>query len=362
MTKAEQLTGNIGDLDRAAMAEAQKCLDGLTKPPGSLGRLEDLAKQIVGITGEPAPHIRDKVVFTLAADHGVWAEKVTGYPQAVTAQMVYNFLRGGAGINVMARHAGVRVVVVDMGVKEKIELRSADCGVRNEDTGEFKDRKIGPGTRNFAEGPAMTREEAGRAVETGIELAEEAAAAGVDIIGLGEMGIANTTASAAIAAAVTGRSVEELTGRGTGIDDTMRRHKVDVISRSLTRHKPNGRDGWDVLSKVGGFEIGGLAGIILGCAHERIPVVLDGFITGAAALIAGCIEPRSVPYMIASHCSVEPGHRRILEHLGLSPLLDLNFRLGEGTGAVLGIGLAELSIKILTEMATFESAGVSGKA
>ena len=348
--KIESIIRSIGVLDDAVMRKTQNRLDHLTKPQGSLGKLESLAKLITGITGKANPALNNKVVFTLAADHGVTEEGVSPYPKDVTVQMVYNFIRGGAGINVLADHVNARVVIVDMGTASDIE---ADDRVVI--------KKIGYGTKNMAKGPAMSREDAVRCIEAGIEVFEEEHKKGIDIAGTGDMGIGNTTASSAITAVFTGRSVEEITGRGAGVDDKGLKNKIVVIEKALAVNRPNTSDAIDVLSKVGGFEIGGLAGIILAAASRRVPVVIDGFISGAAALIAFHIAPNVKDYLIASHCSVEKGHSIILDHIGLKPLLDLDLRLGEGTGAALGIGLAEASVKILTRMATFESAGVSQK-
>jgi nicotinate-nucleotide--dimethylbenzimidazole phosphoribosyltransferase len=345
---------SITGLDEELMAQTQKRLDNLTKPLGSLGRLEELAKQIVGMTKTENPEFKKKVIFTLAADHGVTEEGISAYPREVTAQMVYNFLKGGAGINVLARHIDARVVVVDMGVAENIKHQTSK-------TKDFKDKKINYGTKNFTKEPAMTRKEAIKSIETGIEIFEEELINGIDIIGTGEMGIGNTTASSAITSVITGKAVEDVTGRGTGIDDEALNRKQEVIKKALSLHKPDPKDAIDVLSKVGGFEIGGLAGIILAAASKNIPVVLDGFISGAAALIAYHIEPKVKNYMLASHCSQELGHRIILDYLRLKPILDLGLRLGEGTGAALGMSVIEASVKILTGMATFSSAGVSKK-
>jgi nicotinate-nucleotide--dimethylbenzimidazole phosphoribosyltransferase len=325
-------------------------LDRLTKPVGSLGRLEELAASYIAITGELKPHVPRGVVFTFAADHGVTLEAVSAYPREVTPQMVLNFLRGGAGVNVLARHAGVDVRVVDIGVDYEFD---AVPGLLH--------RKVMKGTRNLAVESAMTRSQAEQAVMVGVELATEAVREGIGLIGTGEMGIGNTTPSSAITAAMTGRSVEDVTGRGTGIDESGRRHKVAVIEQAIELHRPNPTDPLDVLTKVGGLEIGGLVGLMLGAAAARIPVVLDGFIAGAAALIAVGLQPLCREYLIASHRSVEHGHRVILDHLGLNPLLDLDLRLGEGTGACLGMDLVCAAIKIYTEMATFDEAGVSGK-
>jgi len=341
---------NISGLDAKLMSSAQDRLDDLTKPLGSLGRLEELARTLVGITGKEYPPMKNKVVFTMAGDHGVTDEGISAYPKAVTAQMVYNFLKGGAGINVLARHAGARVVVVDMGVAEDL---TPDHNLII--------KKIGYGTKNMAKGPAMTRQEAIKAVEAGIDIFEAEFKKGIDIVCTGDMGIGNTTPSSAITAVFTGRPAEEITGKGTGIDEKALSHKIEVIKKALEINRPDPDDAIDTLSKVGGFEIAGLTGIILAAASKRVPVVIDGFISGAAALIAYKIEPRVKDYIIASHCSVEKGHKIILEEIGLRPILDLGLRLGEGTGAALALCIIEAATKILAEMATFKSAKVSKK-
>ncbi|MDP2917466.1 MAG: nicotinate-nucleotide--dimethylbenzimidazole phosphoribosyltransferase, partial [Dehalococcoidia bacterium] len=257
------------------MAQARARQDTLTKPPGSLGRLEELSIQLAGIQGKPIPQIKHKVIITMAGDHGVVAEKIGNWPQEVTAQMVYNFLRGGAGINVLARHAGARVVVVDIGVASELK---ADPNLLS--------RRVAPGTKNMAQGPAMTRAQAEKAIETGIEMVTAEVKKGLDIVGTGDMGIGNTTPSSAICAVMTGRRPAEVTGRGTGLSDTQLAHKIAVIEKALAINRPDAADPVDVLAKVGGFEIGGLAGVMLGAAAHHVPVVLDGFISGAAALIA----------------------------------------------------------------------------
>lgn len=338
----------IKPLDKSAMDSARTRQDTLTKPQGSLGRLESLSVQLAGIQGKPNPQIKNKVIITMAGDHGVVTEKVGNWPQEVTAQMVYNFLRGGAGINVLSRHAGARVVVVDMGVATELKRHP-----------DLITRKIAAGTKDIALGPAMTREQAFSSIETGIEIMKSETGRGLDIVGTGDMGIGNTTASSAILATMTGRSAAEVTGRGTGIDDKILAHKVEVVKRALTVNNPEPGDPIDVLAKVGGFEIGGLAGVMLGAAASHVPVVIDGFISGAAALIATALSPQLKDYLIAAHVSAESGHRLLLNHLGLRPLLDLEMRLGEGTGAALGILLAEAAARILTEMATFAEASVS---
>jgi nicotinate-nucleotide--dimethylbenzimidazole phosphoribosyltransferase len=351
MQRLNEIINKIERVDYSLRDMTQKRLDNLTKPQGSLGRLEELAKQMVEITRNENPSIKNKVIFTMAADHGIVEEGVSTYPKEVTAQMVYNFLRGGAAINVLARHVGARVVVVDIGV---------DCDINPHP--ELVIEKINYGTKNMLKGPAMTRDEAISSIEEGIETFEAELQKGIDIAGIGDMGIGNTTTSSAIVATITGKTVEAVTGRGTGIDDKTFAHKIEVIKEVIEINQPDSKDPIDVLSKVGGFEIGGLAGVILGAASKRIPVVIDGFISGAAALIAYQLEPKVKDYMIAAHCSVEKGHKIILDYIGLKPLLDLDLRLGEGTGAALGMSIIEASIKILTQMATFQGAGVSKRA
>jgi nicotinate-nucleotide--dimethylbenzimidazole phosphoribosyltransferase len=338
----------IKSLDKKAMAQAKARQDSLTKPLGSLGRLEGLSIQLAGIQGKSIPQIRHKAIITMAGDHGVVAEGVSAYPQEVTAQMVRNFLRGGAAINVMARQIGARIILVDMGVAADLEAYP-----------QLLSRKITPGTRNMAAGPAMTEAEAITAIETGIKIISDEAAKGLDIVGTGDMGIGNTTASSAIASVMTGKPVAEVTGRGTGLGEQQLKHKVQLIETALAVNQPNPAQPLSVLAKVGGFEIAGLVGVMLRGAAHRIPVVIDGFISGAAALIATALAPRLRDFVIAAHQSVEPGHRLMLEHLRLRPLLDLDMRLGEGTGAVLGIFLAETAARLLAEMATFGEAGVS---
>ncbi len=341
---------NIQPLDADAMNAARARQDQLTKPQGALGRLEALSIQIAGVTRQVRPRFKQSAIITMAGDHGVARQGVSAYPSEVTPQMVLNFLHGGAAINVLARHIGARVVVVDMGVASDLPTHP-----------ELVNRKVAKGTRDFAIGPAMTRDEARRAVEAGIEIVTREVERGADIIGTGDMGIGNTTSSSAIVAAITRRAVAEVTGRGTGVDDAGLVRKIATIERALALNQPNPNDALDVLSKVGGFEIGGLAGVMIGAAARRVPVVIDGFISGAAALIAYGLAPSVQLYLIAAHRSVEIGHRAILEHLRLGPLFDLDMRLGEGTGAALGISICIAACKILDEMATFEEAGVAEK-
>lgn len=347
-TLLEETLAAIPEPDLAAAAEAQRRLDGKTKPRGSLGRLEELGCRLAAIQGTAAPRAASKAVVVMAGDHGVAEEGVSAFPQEVTAQMVANFARGGAAINVLARQAGARVVVVDMGVKAPIE------GLPD-----VLDRRVGPGTRNFARGPAMTRGEAVRALEAGITVAAGLAADGVDVIAIGEMGIANTTAASALAAALTGTPPAEVTGRGTGIDDAAHRRKVDVVRRAVSANRVDAADPLGTLAALGGFELAGMAGVVLGAAARRVPVVIDGFIASAAALAAARLAPRAARALLAAHRSVERGHQHVLQALDLRPLLDLDLRLGEGTGAALALHLVEAAARILAEMATFEAAGVS---
>ena len=340
----------IVPLDEAAMASAKARQDQLTKPQGSLGRLEDLSVRLAGIFGEATPSIRRKTVILAAGDHGVVAEGVSAYPQDVTPAMVMNFMGGGAAINVLAKHAGADIVVLDAGVAADLPSHPA-----------LRSVKIGRGTNNIATGPAMTREQAIQCLETGIETCREQIAAGSDLLACGDMGIGNTTPSSAITSVISGAGTDATTGRGTGLDDTGLAHKVSVVQRAIDINRPDPKDGLDVLMKVGGFEIGVLAGVFLGAAAGHRPVVVDGFISGAAALIAYTIAPKAGHRFIASHQSVEPGHRIALRCMGLDPLLDLGMRLGEGTGATRAMHVIEAATKGLSDMATFAEAGVSEK-
>jgi nicotinate-nucleotide--dimethylbenzimidazole phosphoribosyltransferase len=354
MDRIKEAIERIEPLDENAMESARARQNTLTKPQHSLGVLEDLSVKIAGITGNCMPAIKEKVIITMAGDHGIVDEGVSAYPKEVTPQMVYNFLRGGAGINVLARHIGARVVVVDMGVAADIEVKRVSAS--------FIDKKIAYGTANMTKGAAMSYDDAKRSIEAGIEILESEIERGMDIVAVGDMGIGNTTPSSAIVSFITGEPVEFVTGRGTGLDDEGLKKKVEAIKKALEVNKPNRGDAIDILAKIGGFEIGGMAGVMLAAASHRIPVVVDGFISGAAVLIAYEVSPKIRDYLIASHLSVESGHRAILDHIGLEPLFNLNMRLGEGTGAALGISIVEASCKILQEMSTFEEAGVSEKA
>ncbi|MEK8211869.1 nicotinate-nucleotide--dimethylbenzimidazole phosphoribosyltransferase [Paenibacillus sp. FSL L8-0463] len=344
----EEVIGRIVPADEQAILRAGDRLNSLTKPPGSLGRLEALAVRLAGISGVEQPSYGKRTVVVMAADHGVCSEGVSAFPQEVTVQMAHNFLSGGAAVNVLARQGGAEVKLVDIGIGGDLSHP------------ELIDRKVRRGTCNMAQGPAMSREEALRAILAGVNVAEEAVKSGTEILITGEMGIGNTTASAAVLCALEGIPAETAVGRGTGIDDERLRHKIAVVERALQINAPDPDDAIDVLAKVGGLEIAGLAGLILGAAAARVPVVLDGFISGAAALAAKALAPESIHYMIASHVSGEQGHKLMLERLGLEALLDLGLRLGEGTGGALCLHLIEAVCRIMREMATFESAGVSG--
>jgi len=337
-------------LDKTAMAQAAARQDRLTKPRHSLGQLETLAVCMAGITGRAAPTMERKLIMVMAGDHGVAREGVSAYPPEVTAQMVANFLRGGAAINVLARCSGARLRVVDMGVASELAPHAG-----------LISRKIAYGTASIARGPAMTVAQARRSLCCGIELVNAEIDAGLDIVGLGEMGIGNTTAASAICAVMMDCPVGGVTGRGTGLTAEQLAGKIKIIEAALALNRPRRDDALDVLAKVGGFEIGGLAGVILGAAARRIPVLVDGFITGSAALIACALAPQAKDYLIASHVSVEPGHQATLDYLGLTPLLSLQMRLGEGTGAALAMGLVEASVRLLNEMATFDAAGVTDR-
>jgi nicotinate-nucleotide--dimethylbenzimidazole phosphoribosyltransferase len=350
-TRLDACRRAIGPLDAHAMAAAAQRWDNLTKPRGSLGRLEALACHVAGITGMAQPRLTERLVFVLAADHGVTAEGVSAYPSDVTAQMVYNFVRGGAAINVLARQVGARVVVVDMGVDAEFPPLPG-----------LVPHKIRRGTSNFLHQPAMTPAEAMACVERGIALAEAEVKDGATWVVTGDMGIGNTTASSAIVAAMTGAAVEAVTGRGTGVPASVLGHKAAVIRHALERHRPDPHDPLDVLAKVGGFEIGGLAGVILGAAAHRCPVLLDGLIATAAALLAVGLVPAVRHYLIAGHRSVEPGHRVALQALSLVPVLELDMRLGEGSGGVLALTIVEAACRLLDEMATFAEAGVATNA
>jgi nicotinate-nucleotide--dimethylbenzimidazole phosphoribosyltransferase len=348
----------IAPLDADAMAVAAAHIDRLTKPPGSLGRLEVLAIQLAGITGRPDAPVTARAIIVAAGDHGVARKGVSAYPAEVTAQMVANFVAGGAAINALAGSVGARVVVVDAGVAGPIPPVTPDPKRGSA----LISARIRPGTADMSEGPAMTRGEALTAIATGRRVVTELRTDGIglDLVGVGEMGIGNTTAASALAAVFTGAPVDAVTGHGTGIDDAGRIRKIAVIETALARNRPDPADPLGVLAAVGGLEIAVLVGVIVEAAAQGIPVVLDGFISGSAALVAVALEPRLGPRLIAGHRSTEPGHRVLLEHLGLVPILELDLRLGEASGAAVAMAVIVAAVAIRDEMASFDSAGIAG--
>jgi nicotinate-nucleotide--dimethylbenzimidazole phosphoribosyltransferase len=349
MNELEFYIQQIKPLNEAAMLEASTHLDQLTKPPGSLGKLEAIAKQVAGITGEKIPDLSRKAVIIMAGDHGVCVEGVSAYPAEVTPQMVMNFLHGGAAVNVLARQAGAEVICVDIGVNADLEHPL------------LVSRKVRKGTHNIAQGAAMSREEALEAIAVGYNIVEELAAKGVRLFATGEMGIGNTTCSSALLAVLTGIELPQAVGSGTGIDDERRLHKQKVIKKAIMINQANANDPLDVLAKLGGLEIAGLVGVILGAAAMGCPVIIDGFISSAAALLAARMAPLCVDYMLGSHLSLEQGHAAMLQAIGLTPMLQMDMRLGEGTGAVLSFHFIDAALGIMSEMATFSSAGISNK-
>lgn len=350
MNILKQTISSIVPVDWSLESEIRSHIDNLTKPIGSLGRLEDLAAHYCLITHTLKPSLGKKRIFTFAGDHGVAEEGVSAFPKKVTSQMVRNMLDGGAAVNVLAKHVGAEIYVIDIGVDDPLE--NAPGLIR---------RKIRAGTNNIAKGPAMTEEEAVRALEIGIDLVKEAHIQNVALIGTGEMGIANTTPSSALFAALIPSPAEEVTGRGTGIDDLALAKKIRIIKQALDINKNRLSDPLSTLAALGGFEIAGLCGVILGAASCRIPVIVDGFISTAGALVAGKICPLVKEYLFFSHLSDEAGHKKFFECFGVEPLLNLRMRLGEGTGAALAMSLIEVAVKIYNEMATFNSANISGK-
>ena len=343
----ETLT-KIKPLDVKAMAEAVERQNQLTKPAGSLGRLEELSIQLCGIQGRCLPVLKNKAIITMAGDHAVAREGFHNWPQAVTVQMIMNIATGGAGVNALANHSGIKVIPVDMGVMSDLPT---NCGIIN--------KKVGYGVKSIIREAAMTREEAISAIEAGIQLVlDEKKQNGLDVVGTGDMGIGNTTPSSAMCSVMTGVTVEEATGRGTGINDIQLQAKIKAIKEAITLHKPDKKDAIDVLYKLGGYEIAGIAGVCLGAAVTNTMVVVDGFISTAGAMVAGMLSPQAKAYMVSAHKSVEPGHTAMLQFLGLKPVLDLDFRLGEGTGAALTINLVEAAVAVISNMRTFAEAGV----
>lgn len=338
-------------IDKQAAKQAQARQNRLTKPPGSLGRLEEISLQLAGMKADPMPEISKKAVIVMAADHGVALEGVSAFPVEVTRQMVLNFLHGGAAINVLARQAGAVTHIVDIGVASDFDPSLPGLWRR----------KIAYGTRNMAKEPAMTSAQAEQALACGMEVLAEIAEKGLDVIATGDMGIGNTTSSAAIVSVMAGLPVDKVTGRGTGLDDAGLLRKTQVIEQAIAVNQPDPNDPMDVLRKVGGLEIAGLAGVMIAAAARRIPVMVDGFISTAAAMIGVELVPEVRHYLFGAHRSVEIGHQVMHRHLGLTPLLNLNLRLGEGTGAVLAFHLLEAACRLLREMTTFDEAGVSDK-
>lgn len=340
----EQFIQDIGPIRLNVEKEAFKKFDRLAKPAKSLGQLEAITARAAGIYGTLNPDIKRKVIFLMAADHGVTAEQVSAYPSEITRQMVLNFLNGGAAINVLARHFGMEVIVTDMGVR-------GDLG---EQTG-LINRKIAHGTENMAQEPAMSREMAEKSILTGYKVFEQTfAEKRIDLVGLGEMGIGNTTASSALIGLLTGAKLEDVVDMGTGLSPGEVQHKISVIKKAIVLNKPDATDPLDVLGKVGGFEIGGLVGCILAATARKIPVVMDGLISGACALLAIRLSPRVRDYLFASHCSKEKGHAVVLSYLGMVPMFNLRMHLGEGTGAAFGMNFIETGFKLLNQMATLD--------
>lgn len=352
-TEIHALASSITPVDQQHVRQAARHLDQLTKPIGSLGQLEAVAAQVVAIRLDELELPLHKAVYVFAADHGVAHAGVSAYPPEVTAQMVRNFLAGGAAINVLSRQHGAELTVVDVGVDDDLE-----------DATGLRRAKVRRGSRNFLDEPAMTEGECAASLELGIALADEANSRGKHLVAVGEMGIGNTTSASAIAAVLTQRNPAEVTGRGTGLDDEGRNRKLNVIRRTLRKHFPDVKhsEPLEILRRVGGLEIAAMTGFFLGAARNRQVIICDGFISTAAAAVASALSPAVKDYLLAGHCSEEPGHRFLLRYLGVSPLLRLNMRLGEGTGAVLAMPLIESALRLYMEMATFSTAGVSGAA
>ena len=351
----QEITKTIKPLDSGWMEKAMERTARLVMPPRALGRLHEFSERLCGIQRTLSPSIQRKAFLVMAGDHGVVAEGVSAFPQEVTPEMIRTFINGGAGINVLARQVGAEITVVDMGVVPDLDPAEFDAGDR------LLIRKVDNGTANLAVGPAMSRKNAEEAVLRGYRVASELIARGVQIIGTGDMGIGNTTPSAAIGAVITGRSLDEMVGRGTGVDDEGLNRKKAAIQNGIRINAPDPKDGLDVLAKVGGYEIGGIAGIVLAGADHGCPVVVDGFISTAGALIAHCLCSHVTDYIFAGHCSEEPGHNLMLKHLNLEPILNLGMRLGEGTGGALAMNILDGAVNIFKDMATFEEAGVSEK-
>ena len=353
--KLEEIIAGIKPVEQEWIQKAQERTAQLVMPTRALGRLHEISERLCGIQQTLEPVINQKVILVMAGDHGVVEEGVSAYPQEVTPAMVQTFLVGGAGINAISRQVGADVWVVDMGIIPELDA----TGLKG--AGRLVVQKIGNGTASFTKGPAMSRQAAEKALQVGFEQASKRVENGAEIFGTGDMGIGNTTPSAAIGAVITGASLDEMVGRGTGVDDAGLAHKRDIVRRGIGTNRPQSEDGLDVLAKVGGFEIGGIAGTMLAAAFHRRAVVVDGFISTAAALIAHELCPTVKDYLFAGHCSQEAGHRIMLKHLGLEPILDLGMRLGEGTGAALAMGVMDSAVRMFKEVLTFQEAGVADK-
>ncbi|ACL75027.1 nicotinate-nucleotide--dimethylbenzimidazole phosphoribosyltransferase [Ruminiclostridium cellulolyticum] len=342
----EEAINSIKELNIETMQKAQKRLDNLTKPLGSLGRLEEIVKQLAGITGELFPCVKNKKIVIMCADNGVVEEGVSSCPKSVTSSVTQNFLKGFTGVNVLSRHSRADIVVVDVGVDDDI-----DCpGVIN--------RKIRKGTWNIMKGPAMTRNEAIKAIETGIEIVGKLKEKGVNLLGTGEMGVGNTTTSSAVASVLIGNDIGEMVGKGAGLTQKGLINKIEIIKNAIDINKPNPSDPIDVLAKVGGFDIAALTGCFLGAAAYRLPVMIDGFISATAALAAIKIKPECRNYILPSHGSAEPGNKKIMEALDMSPMLLLEMRLGEGSGAALAFHIIDAAVAAYNEMGTFGDAKI----
>ncbi len=351
--KLEEIVSKIKPIGEEWVEKARLHTMQLAIPPRALGRLHEISERICGMEETLQPDVSQKAFLVMAGDHGVASDGVSAFPQEVTGEMVKNFLRGGAGINVLARSVGAEVRVVDMGIIPDVDPGASEYRNR------FHICKVGRGTGNIARGPAMTRDQAEESILHGFRLASELFSNGVRMLGTGDMGIGNTTPSAALGAVLAGKPVNQMVGRGTGIDDGAMKNKCDVVERAIAVNRPNPADGVDALAKVGGFEIGGIAGCVLAAAYHKRPVVIDGLISTAGALVAHALCPAVVDYTFAGHCSEESGHRRMLEYLRLEPIMDLRLRLGEGTGAALAMGVIEGAVRVFNELLTFEQAGVT---
>ncbi|MEJ2655768.1 MAG: nicotinate-nucleotide--dimethylbenzimidazole phosphoribosyltransferase [Desulfobacterales bacterium] len=353
--KIEEIIEKIRPVEDIWIQKARERTAQLVMPARALGRLHEITERLCGIQKTMKLSVNRKAILIMAGDHGVANEGVSAYPQEVTAAMVRTFLRGGAGINAISRHVGAQVWVVDMGIIPELNPDSMDGGNR------LMVRKIGPGTGNLAKEPAMTRQDAEKSILAGFQLASDLFKQGIELLGTGDMGIANTTSSAAIGSVITGISPNGMVGRGTGVDDKGFSIKLEAVEKGIRINQPNALDGLDVLAKVGGFEIGGIAGCILAAAFHSRPVVIDGFISTAGALIAYSLCHRVVDYMFGGHCSEETGHRNMLRYMGIEPILDLGMRLGEGSGSGLSMSIIEAAVRVFNEVLTFDEAGVADK-